>query len=91
MSTPKKHRSLCKYEFCEEQADKHRKSGLCEEHTRHWINSPEWREAQQDENVRFWFGLRADKEAMRIVNGKYKKKWLKRMAAPPADDAEEGK
>lgn len=85
MKAPKKHRSLCQHEFCEEPADKARKSGLCVAHAREWINSPEWREAMADEDIRSWMGLRMEKTAMRLV-GKYKRKWLKRLTSEPAQE-----
>ncbi len=84
----KKHRSMCQHEFCESAADKDRKSGLCEEHTREWMRSLEWREAIADENIRLWMSLRIEKTARRLV-GKYKRRWLKRVTSEPEPSEDE--
>lgn len=77
---------MCQHDFCEERADKERKSGLCEEHTREWINSPEWREAMADGTIRFWMSLRVEKRALRLV-GKHKRRWLKRVTSATEDSS----
>lgn len=71
--------SACKFPHCEEIASKERKSIFCEEHFGDWMRSTEWRQATQDETVRFWMGLGIQKEAMKVVN-KYGRKWAKRVS-----------
>lgn len=73
----------CKFPECMNAASKERKSIFCEDHFGDWMRSPEWRQATQDEAVRFWMGLGADREAMKVVN-RYARKWAKRAGSAEA-------
>jgi len=72
---------LAKFDICEEPEDMERDAGLCEEHFQGWVNSKEWREAVQDDGVRFAMSL-SKKMGMREMN-KFKRKWMKRIASTP--------
>lgn len=63
---------------CEEPIDKEMGDGLCTEHAYDWRRSKEFRDAAEDEGVRFYMGLGARQSAMREVN-KYKRRWVKRV------------
>lgn len=77
----------CKYvgeRECHEAADKDRKTGLCDAHSRKWFCSPEFKEAMMDDDVRGYMALGLQARAMMTVNRKYKARWLKRIEAETA-------